>query len=385
MKNLFKVILSVLLVTTTFVGCSLNKIEVDTNQNSDTYIQNEDYQNFLGLYSSTVKVDNGYYYISNMVIYFYDNNTKKSYPICNKINCNHSDDECSAYLSPFNFYSGQLSYYDGNLYVLGWETKNANVRENYLYQISLENFKRKKAAYLFDSSGSASCSFLIHRGYVYYNFGGGALQETNTQLLRSKLGDKKKDISKKIIFETSGIGASISSFNAYGNNFYFCTISYQDEKGNGYKRKLNCIDIHTLENKVVLQDLPYSYFVNGDDLYYQKTKNTINHIDLKTNSDELFYDINEICYISSDDNYIYLDNLQSLIISEKNIKRIITVLDKNGNYITKINPKNQKDDCLFGGNDFLIFSGITEDGKTTFYALEKTRIENPKIEFIDMD
>lgn len=385
MKNLFKTITSILLVLLMLVGCSINKIEVNTNQNSTTYVNNEDYQNFLGLYSSSVKADNGYYFISNMVVHYFDNTTKKSYPICNKINCDHSNDKCSAYLSSTNFYSEQLGYYDGNLYVLGWETKQANVHENYLYQISLKDFKRRKATYLFDSSGSASCSFAIHRGFVYYTLGGSVMQDSKAQLCRAKLGSTKKNDKDRAIYEFSGIGAEIFSLSASGNKVYFSTTSYQDEEGNGYKKSLNSVDIHTLESDVIVDDNKYSYFIDRAKIYYQKTKNVINCVDLETNSDEFFCNVDGLCYISADDNFVYFDNLQTLVIDESKTIRKISVLDKNGNFVTEIEPRNPADDCVFGGNDLLIFRGSTEDNKLKYYAIDKNKIQNFDNEFIEMN
>lgn len=367
------------------VGCTTNKIQINTNQDSDTYIVTDDYQNFLDLYSCVVKSDKGYYYITNNVLTFYDNEMGKSYPVCNKINCDHLNDECSAYLSPINFYPGQLGYYNGDLYVLGWTIKQANVRENYLYQISLKDFKRKKVTYLFDSSGIASCSFLVHRGYVYYALGGGVMQNRSVQLYRAELGNLSKKNDNKVIYEFTGIGAEIFSLSAYGNNVYFNTMSYADESGNGYKKSLHSLNIHTLQSNTVIDDNKYSYFVDNNKIYYQKNYNEINCIDLKTNSDDFFCNVDKLCYISADDNYVFFDNKQLLGNEDNGIKREISVFDKDGNFVNKIESKNKNDECLFGGNDKLIFKDSTNAINQKYYAVDKSHIKDSNHDFIEFN
>ena len=77
--------------------------------------------------------------------------------------------------------------YDNALYLLGREKKGASSESVYIYQISLENFKQKKAAYLFDSASSISVVCIIHRGYVYFSYDGGEMEEKEV-----KLGTKTK-------------------------------------------------------------------------------------------------------------------------------------------------------------------------------------------------
>ena len=77
-------------------GCSSDKINININQNSEEYIANEDYQYFLDSYSSFIKTDGGYYFVTDLKLYFYDTEKKESYPVCSKATCKHSDSDCSA-------------------------------------------------------------------------------------------------------------------------------------------------------------------------------------------------------------------------------------------------------------------------------------------------
>ena len=113
---------------------------------------------------------------------------------------------------------------------------------------------------------------------------------------------------------------------------------------------------------------------------------------MNTKENEFFCDIQGPCYISGDNNYVYLDNLQSIIVGKTNEKdRKIFVYDKEGNYITEITPKNPKDDCYFGGDDIMIFKEIItgevieSDGEKGYYVLDKSQLISHNKQFIDME
>ncbi len=392
--NLIKKFISaalILIICFSLCSCSANTIEVNLEQNSDSYIQNEDCQNYLGSFSTFVKVDDGYYFISGSMLFYYDTEKQEAYPVCDKANCNHSDSDCTAYLSPLKFYPGMSIYYYNNaLYLLGHEDDGLSHQQVYMYQISLDSFKQKKAAYLFDGTSGISVVCTIHRGYIYFANGSGQMEETTAELYRVKLGDTSENSAEKI-FEFKAIGADIASLSAYGNNLFFNTCSFEDEQGNGNKSVLNYINIHTLETKQI-PERKYSHFADKNSVYYFSDENTVSRYDLNSNESEPFCSINGPCYISADNNYVYFDNLQSIIVGRtKKEDRKIFVYDKEGNFVTEITPKNQKDDCYFGGDDIMIFKEviagelIESDGAKGYYVLDKSQLTSDNKQFIDME
>lgn len=393
MKRIKKIIaLSVILViSVSLCSCSTNKIETNVNQNSNNYIENEDCQNYISEMSSFVKVEDGYYFTSDSKLFYFDTENYQAYPVCSKTNCDHSDSNCQAYLSPLKFYPEMsMYYYDNALYLLGRENKGASFESVYIYQISLENFKQKKAAYLFDSTSGISVVCTIHRGYVYFTYDGGEMEETKATLYRTKLGELSQNSQEKV-FEFDGIGATIARLSAYGNKLFFNTSSYSDLQGNGYETVLNCMDIHTLENETIPQR-KYSHFADNGKVYYCKDENTIAYYDISSKEHKAFCKIDGPCYISADDNYIYFDNLQSIIVgkTEKH-NRAILVYDKSGNYITNIIPKSSEDECYFGGNDIIIFKETVYEEATEaddakgYYVLDKSQLTSSDKQFIDME
>jgi hypothetical protein len=372
-------------------SCSSGKIETNVNQNADNYIENEDCQNYISEMASFVKVNEGYYFTSDSKLFYFDTKSYQAYPVCSKTNCDHSDANCQAYLSPTKFYPEMsMYYYDNALYLLGHEDDGTSLQHIYMYQISLENFKQKKAAHLFDGTNGISIVCALHRGYVYFANCTEQMEETTATLCRVKLGDLSENGVEKI-FEFKGIDASIARLSAYGNNVFFNTSSYADTQGNGYETTLNYINIHTLESETI-PERKYSHFAEDNKVYYCKDENTINYFNLNTEENEFFCDVQGPCYISGDNNYIYLDNLQSIIVGKTEEKnRKIFVYDKSGNYITEITPKNPKDDCYFGGDDIMIFKEIiigetvTENGANGYYVLDKSQLTSSDKQFVDME
>ena len=392
MKKIYIIITVMFMITLLLcTGCSSDKINININQNSEEYIANEDYQYFLDSYSSFIKTDGGYYFVTDLKLYFYDTEKKESYPVCSKANCKHSDSDCSAYLSPLKYIPmAGMSYYDHSLYILGYEKSGESKRQNYIYQINLDNFKHKKAAYLFDSSSAFSVDYVVHRGYVYFVYGQSSMTQGSTVLYRTKLGNTKND-APEAIYEFSGIGTNLFGLHAYGNNIFFITSSYEDEEGNGYETTGNIMDIHSLEAKEGVDALFASY-LNEEYIYFENDKNSVHRIHIHTNEEEFFCNIDGPAYISADSEYIYFDNLQAIYIGRIDKKdRKIFVFDKSGNYITEITPRNPKDYCYFGGDDVMIFKEfiggeiVESDGTKGYYVLDKSQITSPDKQFIDME
>lgn len=362
-----------------YAGCSSHSstanINVNINQNSEIYVENEDFQYYLDSFSTFAKANGGYYFVDGLNLFFFDCQTKQMYPVCNKVNCDHSNSNCMSYLSPFRFFVGtSIGYYNDSIYNLGYESDNSALKHNYMYQISLEDFKQRKGAYLYDSIG-LSIAYIMHRGYVYYTNDGGEMKETTATIYRAMLGNTGQNASEKV-FEYSAIGASIIGLKAYGNYIFFKTASYEDTQGNGYKTVLNCLNIHTLEAQQLTGDI-YSYVAEGGKVYYEPDEKTVICLDLETGEETLFCNIEGPCYISADSKYLYFDNIQATGINENVKERKIYVYDKSGNYITEIIPKNSKDDCYFGGDDIMIFRDISAGENSDshgYYMLDKATL-----------
>lgn len=114
----------------------------------------------------------------------------------------------------------------------------------------------------------------------------------------------------------------------------------------------------------------------------EKNENTVYRIDLATNEETFFCDIDGPCYISADSNYVYFDNLQSIYAGTDADNRKIFVYDKSGKCITYIVPQSPKDECYFGGDDYMFFKDMGSNSKV--YSFDKSLLTSTDRQFIDM-
>lgn len=177
------------------------------------------------------------YIYKDNYIYYYDMNSQKFIPLCNKANCLHNkekDDkkrgECNAYASEGDLDYGEVTntcknmqYYDGNIYY---------VRANNLYRIKKDGSKKDKLLTLDEELPINH--WIIHRGVFYYEiepfFYG---EDKDTQIytkciLKSlNLSNKMKEKNSKIIFESNEDNTSVGfgPITAYKDYLCFGYIS----------------------------------------------------------------------------------------------------------------------------------------------------------------
>ena len=68
-KKIF-VLSAILMIFSLLCSCSTNQIKTNVNQDSNNYIANEDFQNYISEMSSFVKVKDGYYFTSDSLLFY---------------------------------------------------------------------------------------------------------------------------------------------------------------------------------------------------------------------------------------------------------------------------------------------------------------------------
>ncbi len=232
MKRIFWAITLIFIMGTTLIGCT-------SQQNySDEYDFNTDDQ-----YSYTTNTvswkkyqsdGNGQYILLNNYIYYYNNETEKLTPLCDKANCLHDMetdktkcDDCNAYInrsmgneeaendSGYKY----IQYYEGNIYYcLG----------SNIYCIS-KNGSSKKKIYAI-ANDKRIVSWLIHKGKLYYEieeyYYEGEDVYSKATLMQIDMGASMKEKNAKTIFETD-TDANLQGFGqlqAYKDKLVFSTI-----------------------------------------------------------------------------------------------------------------------------------------------------------------
>lgn len=342
---------------------------------------NYEYDSQICFYLNDIAMsENGYYYVKNGIIRFFDKRTKISLPLCSKINCNHDENNynCSANISNNCAYSG-LWYSNRKIYVVLFDTNSCYY---YFESISLDGNRREKVCNMFRKNISAEDKkngtlswgndirqVAIHRGYGYYV----TLFEDNVyRLYRVRL---RRFAKPELIYEAD----YLSNISCYSNSLYFSGGNYNQDgtydKTNFATFKYDIEDgsIVKILNNYLIRDWSFCennlFFSNNGTIYK-----------LGRDNEELKKQItlNESGFMSFDGKYFYFDNY-----SPEREERSISVMDKNFNIIDNINLDKNYVTCFFGDEDYMFLEAY--NGDEVFYvAFDKSQIEIGKNNFIKL-
>lgn len=207
----------------------------------DTYIEGKDFQYMYedreNFFIMQAKGEHGYYFLIRNYLYYIDNETKKTIPLCNRTDCIHDKEqnqdkkkECHAYYENHRGATQQIQYYDGNLYtILTGET----IGTNYLYKIAPDGSSR---TLIKTWENTTIMQWCLHRGYVYfitqaYSISSEGEGEVigSSALLRQSVEDSSK--KSEIVYELPQnlYNANLHWPKAYGNHIYFSLLAYTQE------------------------------------------------------------------------------------------------------------------------------------------------------------
>ena len=317
-------------------------IEVNTSQDSPSYVEGEDFQQNWNSWGSceadlTTMIETGYYfydYYGSRMLYFHDFATNTTVPLCNLPNCEHNDQECNAYLSVLPTY---LQYYDGNLYAISSDTS--------VYRISSDGATVGKVGGVLSINGGAfEC--VVHRGYVYCAVYTNAASKRTPEVYRLCLsGGEEAELVAS--FDPCFGGACY--LNAYGNYVYIQVRHYEDEDGNGYNGDLYRYSIHTGETELVLDNLRRDFVVDAQYVYYDNDTQVAAY-DLETGESTILLDVGCPVFLALDGNYLYCDNSPGTSISTDatlNGSRTVAVIDVSTRELVATIPLTIESDAQF--------------------------------------
>ena len=350
MKKTIK-FLCIFLILISLFGCSKETSEL--NIDSENYLFDTDYQYFINSTSVMARSDKGYYYFDDCLLKFFDTEKRIETVVCDQSNCEHTDNDCSAYFD-HHYSKTVLSYYNGSLITDYIETKN-NISTHYACSISTDGKSRKKKCKLYKTTGSSSARFCVHRGYVYLvrELASEEKNKSTLKIYKAPLETKKNSLQE--IFSFTGYDCSLTGFEIYANHLYFDLSYYTDSKGNGYSTVVFDYDlINDKCNEINLNNYEYGFIVNNRNIVYYNKKSQnydIYNIDTKKVINKI--NINEIGYISFDGENYYIDTAQSVNIGINDI-RTIYIVNPQGKILKEISIDNDNQ-CHFGYKDFIFF------------------------------
>ena len=114
---------------------------------------------------SIAQTEKGYYFFQNMILYYFDKETSNVIAVCNRPECSHQNDSCSAYF-PTDSRWLFIQYYENSLYVEATETDGNGYTLHVLYRVNPKECTREKICQL-PYDWTVHHSYMMHRGYLY--------------------------------------------------------------------------------------------------------------------------------------------------------------------------------------------------------------------------
>lgn len=383
-KKVFSIFSVILLIFISFAGCSEQRVPSSVDQNSQEYIFDQDYQYYINSASlyPIVRSESGYYFFKNNLLVYFDFQKKAAMVVCDQANCAHDSDKCSAYFNSSEVMPSILCYYNDSLIMDFVERKNG-VSTHYAYQVSLDGKTRKKKCKLFQTTGSASYRFCVHRGYVYLTQQLATEEPGKTvdKIYRIPLegkGDEREELfSYEGYYETN-----LTNFTIYANHMYFILSTYLDAQGNGYTVEIFDYDLSkkTYE-KIDLGVHCYGFCINGRNMvYYDENSLCYNVYDLDQKKTINTLAIPYLGYLSFDSENYYIDTAQSVRLDLADARNIY-VVSPEGQILKTIAVDND-DDCRFGYKDFLFFDHYNDNYATDIVYYDKAQNDRDDSDFI---
>lgn len=346
----------------------------DTNYNIEY-----DSQNYFDSLSSFTAVSDGYYFIHikedfTKRLAYIDRESMQCFLVCSNPDCKHDSESCNAYISED---LTNTCYYDGHLYFVltEWESETSTMTIS-LYRMNSDGSVREKIfdMYTVKSDGIIAVftpQFIIHRGYVYYSI----IQSEGSQLYRKKLNANDK---AELLYSIDMVNASIGYMQGYGDGIFFAAAFLKEDT---YEAEILYYSQRDEQIFRVIDDADGGFTVFNDYIIYNYN-NTIYKFSLKNLCAEVFLN-NCRGYISSDSEYIYVDNIYSIRKEDERdfTNRDIKIYNISGELTDSIDLAGNEYSSEFGDNEYLF--QMFSDGE--MYAFNKAQIGTAKHDWIKVN
>lgn len=364
-----KIIIILLCAVLLLSGCAVEGtaeiIEVNTTQNSPVFVEGEDCQQQWNSWSTTIgkmstKGIGGYYYYddSSFLLWFHDDATGQTVPVCNRPDCDHTG-ECAARLQ---YGTSYLHWYDGNLYAIS--TRGLQV---VLERISPDGSVRDDIGVLFTMPNGGSVMAVFHRGYVYCIPTGSDLERNRTKLYRMSLGGGEE---AELIHTFDSVIGGGAFLRAYGNDVYILHQRYADRDANGYNGDLWRYNIHSGEMELVMEGMRRMFAVDEEYLYYDSDTQVIAR-NLETGAEQILLEPGVPVCLLHDGRYLYIDNHMGLNITDapEDARRYITIIDTQTMEIAGcVDWERHTQFCLIGVSDGVLLGNQEWVDDGSFYT-----------------
>lgn len=359
----------------------------------DQYKSLTDYQYFYQSQGEPQHItagEDGYYFLNANYIYYADKKTMKPVLLDNNPNSDclrgSKPSDCNAYVDIQPAYPGFLSYYKGKLYTIqnqaGYEKTLTGAE---LIEISKDGAKRRSLLKL----NSAPLAIAIHRGKVYYTLSEyDKKSNSNYQIMEMNLtGSRNKP---RTVYKGNMPQGNIMDLLPYGKNLYFLEF-YKDH----YRTMRYDLESHSLSRMFGDDDSrnPWIVGISGQKMMLQLFNGNIED---QSNWGAYMSDLmgsipqplpiqrNFLSVFHWDGKYTfaypawgYLDQYAQYKEKYKDVKKEMTVYDKNGDPIQTVDITPLPVDYhLSPGDEHYMFIQYKPSGRQIVAIIDKSKLSS---------
>ncbi len=359
------------------MGFDLSAMEYNPDTDAQPFFTN----------SRMAKSEHGYYYWDtggNGFVMYYDMDSGKKVPLCNRPECRHDDEECNAwYPDIFNpnavetrdarYDTNHINFYDGSLYLIGCD------KDDYvcLYKIAEDGSSREVSQRLFradftpddgisskDVQQWKAPEVCIHRGYVYYV----DTREKQPVLRRMKLTENEPEILYTV---KDGKLPKIYRLKAYGNYLFF-QVNDDFQENHLASVGLYVYDIKTGEIRLVKDSVIAPYNIADGMLYYYSSDEGIHCCSLATGEDRMLVEEAPDMNFSADGQNIYFFQEET---------GVLELYDAQGKYVSRIEDEHLVYGYCGCDSQYMFALGSTEEVKPGTGSME---VPAGEVKFADL-
>ena len=346
-KSLKAILLCAALIFSVFSGCGgkENGAANADYEYSDYVFDNDEAQYYMS--NNSAAAETGYYYIANAPVYttsykflyYFDMVNKNSMPLCTKLNCEHNDESCDAYLSDDECVGRNIWYYNKRIYMIE-RTAEKDILVSY---DRTGRDKRQENVLSVDGrsiSGGNNNACVIHEKLYYI------LYSESSKFIYEVSIDKKE--TPKLLKEYKSENRKSDTIMLYGiGDYLYITIVkiFKDNTNDYIIESYNVLEDRLvsefgyMSDGIQLQGMIYSWGFNS---FYDENRNfyfvsisdqayCLNKLNLDTKENTEIYTIDLSEDTGSRENYINLQGIDSKYLYL--YERVdITVDDKAFNY-----------------------------------------------------
>lgn len=343
---------------------------------SEEYVHGQDDQPFYDGFRQVAAGEDGYYFSSGFWMYYFDKETEQMYPLCNKAECSHETDSCTATISG----STAFRYANHKLYYLDNDREDKN--KCYLWQMNEDGTNREPLFHIYTEVENIVTQiyieyFCVHRGYAYYVLldKDPETKDAAHKVIKREL---KKDTKAEIIatYEEK----NIEHIHGFGNYIYYYTSIVKED---GVYNDICCYDIQNNDLKILAAELVgVSGITVYDDVIYYVKDNKVWTLNREEAVSKELMEIPEkgAMDLNVNGEYISIDNRAKLFINaakedqlgnmEYFKDRCIYIYDKNTlKLVETYRPKDDSDFLL--GNGYMVLDFNCGD---TYRVLSQDKI-----------